>query len=91
MSSDIVDINFDNALANLYLYIENLKRNPNHNKQKTEEYGRYLLSLVRRFPFVIKAWSDDPRGVEYVKQEALRRIAAIIDRNPPGLYPIIQT
>lgn len=71
------NINIDNALDNLYRYIDNLKQNPNHNKQKVEEYGRNILYLINKYPFMIKAWSDDPRGVEYVKQEALRRIAAI--------------
>jgi hypothetical protein len=88
MSSDIVDdINFDNAVDNLYRYIDNLKADSRYNKALVEQYGRRLLYLINKHPFMIKAWSDDPRGIEYVRQEALRRIAVIINNNPPGLYP----
>lgn len=80
MSADLVvvdNIEYGNAVSNSYRFIDNLRQNPLNTKEMVDGYRDRVLYLVNKHPFMWKAWSDMPEGVEYVRQEALRRIALI--------------
>ena len=92
MSADIVDpesIELSNEVDNFYRYIDNLRLNPAFSKEMVDKFRDRVLYLFNKHPFAWQVFSDNPKGAELTRKEALRRIDAIAAQEAQGLIDAI--